>query len=81
MIDVARVHQHCIGQRSRLCAIGLVGLIEQGTNLGIAVEHDSIEMRGQRFATRLKDRYGGFDDVALGGGEHDRLQEYSGRFL
>ncbi len=73
-INIARVHQHRIGQRPWLCAICLVGLIEQRTNLRIVIEHDAIEMSGQCLPACFKDRYGGFNDVAMGSAEHNQLQ-------
>ena len=70
-VDVAGIHQHAVGQRARLVAVGLVRLVEKRPHLGVLGQHELVEMGGQRFATRLQQRDGGFDDGALFWGQHE----------
>jgi hypothetical protein len=69
-VDVPGVHQHAVGQRARLVALGLVGFVEEGANLGMLGQQHLVEMGGQGFAALFEQGHGGRDDGALGGGDH-----------
>jgi len=70
LVDVARVHEHAVGQGTRLVAAGLVGLVEQGTNLGVLAQHDAVEVGGQGFTAGFQQGHGRFDYGALSVVEH-----------
>ncbi len=64
-IDVASVHQHCPGQCPRLGTAGLVGTVEQRTDLGVVVQQFVVEVPGQGFTAGFQQRNGGLDDGLL----------------
>ena len=68
------VHQYAIGQRAWLGTVGLVRLIEQGTQLRLGIQQQPVKVSGQRLATRFQKRNGGFDDGAVLKAKHCRLQ-------
>ena len=69
-VDMLGIHQHAVGERTRLVAAGLVGLVEQRAHLGKLAEHDAVEMPGQGLATGFKQRDGRFHNGALGVVQH-----------
>nr|GEU28290.1 hypothetical protein [Tanacetum cinerariifolium] len=71
VVDVPRIHQHRVGQRARLRAAALMGLVEQGTHLRMVGQQVLVEIRGERFAAAFEQGHGGFDNGALFGVEHD----------
>jgi hypothetical protein len=70
LVDMARVHQHTVGQRTRLRAACLVGLIEQWPYFGMLVHEHLVEVRGQRLASAFEKGNRCFYDGAVFGGEH-----------
>ena len=69
-VDMPGVHQHRIGQGTLLAAAGLVRLIEQRAHIGVLAQHHLVEVPSQGFTAAFQQRYGGFDQGVLGGGQH-----------
>ena len=72
-VDILGVHQHAMGQRTRLGTALLVGLVEQRAHLGVLGQHGLVEMGGQGFAAGFQQGDGGFDNLALTFGQHVTL--------
>ena len=70
LVDVLGIHQHAVRQRAGLGTALLVGLVEQRAHLRELAQHHLVEMRGQRLAAGLQQRYGGLDDLFLAIGQH-----------
>ena len=70
LVDVARIHQHAIGQRTRLITAGLVRLIEQRAHLGVFRQHQTVKMGDQRFTAAFQQRHSGFDDGTILSSKH-----------
>ncbi len=62
IVDVAGVSDDGIGERTRLRSAVLVRLIEDLTNLRIALEHQRIEHGGDALGVLSDYRGGGLDD-------------------
>ena len=71
LVDVARIHQHAIGQGAGLIPTGLVRLVEQRANLGVTAEQLFVEVSGQRFTAAFQQRDSGFDDGTIRSIQHD----------
>jgi len=79
LIDVPRVHQHAVGQGTRLIATGLMRLVEQRPHLRVFGEHHAVEMRDQRLAAAFQQRHGGFDDGTILDAKHKVTPGLSGK--
>jgi hypothetical protein len=73
LVDVPCVHQHAIGQGTRLVAAGLVGLVEQRAHLRVFGEHHAVEVGDQRFAAAFQQGHSGFDDGTVLGAKQGLL--------
>ncbi|MCY1543966.1 hypothetical protein D9M68_798100 [compost metagenome] len=62
LVDVRSVGQHGARQGARLSALGLVGLVEEGLDLGVVAKHQRVEMPGDVFALLFEQRHGGLDE-------------------
>jgi hypothetical protein len=65
LVNVPRVHQDAIGQRTRLVTAGLVSLVEQRADFRVLGEHHAVEVSDQRLAAAFQQRHGGLDDCTV----------------
>ncbi|MOA32595.1 hypothetical protein D3C78_1538310 [compost metagenome] len=80
LVDVTGIHQHAVGERAGLVAAGLVGLVEQRTNLRVLGKHHLVEVGGQGFTTGFQQGHGGFDDGTNLAGQHNDSDIWVGSF-
>ncbi|MNF97308.1 hypothetical protein D3C84_801340 [compost metagenome] len=78
LIDVARIHQHAVGQGARLITGGLVRLVEQRADFRVFGEHHAVKMRDQCFAAAFQQRHSGFDDGTVLNAKHKVTPERLG---
>ena len=70
LINMPCIHQYTVGQRSRLVATGLVGLVEQRAHLRVFREHHAIEVCDQPFTAAFQQWHGGFNDGTILSSKH-----------
>ncbi|MNU69288.1 hypothetical protein D3C71_586710 [compost metagenome] len=70
LVNVARIHQHAVGQGTRLVTAGLVSLVEQRADFRILGEHHAVEVSDQGFATAFQQWHSGFDDGTVLDAKH-----------
>ncbi|MNF97276.1 hypothetical protein D3C84_800970 [compost metagenome] len=78
LVDMACVHQHTVGQCTRLVTRGLVGLVEQRADLRVLGQHHAVEVGDQGFATAFQQRHSGFNDGTVLDAKHKVTPEQRG---